>query len=271
MSVVVKSTRAGKTTLKRSVQMTARPHVDPCQTPRCIVSGVETRVKFYRSSSDFNLMCSSGVKYKTVISDATFSVRRITPFPSVAISHASLMTDPKNAAVSKCPLRRNIIKTFTVSMGNMDFNRDNLFLGQVPDALTVAIVNSKSFHGDPTGNPFRYINTDLSFLGVYVNGQPAPAKPLMLDFGNGKFSEAFYNLFQYTGRDGNGISMDDFKSGYSIFQFDLTADNSAYDWVASPSSNSSVTCARLASSRHTSRKRLSTGSSTPAPSWANTR
>ena len=34
--------------------------------------------------------------------------------------------------------------------------------------------------------------------------------------------------------------MDDFKSGYSIFQFDLTADNSAYDWIASPSSNSSV-------------------------------
>jgi hypothetical protein len=34
--------------------------------------------------------------------------------------------------------------------------------------------------------------------------------------------------------------MSDFRTGYTIFQFDLSPDTSAYDWIASPSVNSSV-------------------------------
>ena len=232
-------TRATKTRLKRSVQMTGRLHLDLCQTPKCIVSGVEARLKLFRTSAAFNLIADAvdGVHYKTVITDVTFNVRRVTPFPSVALSHAKLMSEGNDA---KYPVRRNVIKTFTVSKDNMGFNRDNLFLGQVPDALTVAIVKSKSYHGDIKTNPFRYLNAGLTVLGVYVNGQPAPAKPLTLDFSKGKFAEAFNNLFHYTGKDGNNITIADFKSGYSIFHFDLTADTSAYDWIASPSTNSSV-------------------------------
>jgi hypothetical protein len=206
--------------------MTGRLHLDICQMPKCIVSGVEAKLRLLRSSSEFNLMGDEN--FKTVIMDATFNVRRVKPFPLISLSHAKLMND---GHVAKYPIRRNIIKTFSISKDDHQFNVENLFLGQVPDAMTVAILKSTSYHGSIGKNPFNYQNAKLKHLTVSVDGQSMPAKPLTLDFDNGQYSEAFYNLFQYTSKSlrdaGNNITMSDFRTGYSIFQFDLSPDTSA--------------------------------------------
>ena len=58
-------------------------------------------------------------------------------------------------------------------------------------------------------------------------------KPLMLDFENGHYIEAYMNLFTATNKinrdEGNSIQPSDFAGGYALYAYDLTPDLSEGD------------------------------------------
>ena len=70
----------------------------------------------------------------------------------------------------------------------------------------------------------------MSFIGITVNGQEIPFRPLQLSYAdaNPKFIEAYATLFSGTGKMnydvGNDISREDFPNVYAIYAFDLTLD-----------------------------------------------
>ena len=103
--------------------------------------------------------------------------------------------------------------------------------GQLPKRVVIAMVDNDAYNGLYEKNPFNFKHHELSSLGVYVNGEPMPAKPLETKFtqdGGQQYIKAYLSLFNGSnslGHDlGNYISRADFPNGYSIFAFDLTPD-----------------------------------------------
>jgi hypothetical protein len=69
----------------------------------------------------------------------------------------------------------------------------------------------------------------VSSIGITVNVEEIPFKPLKLSFGaNPRYIEAFSTLFSGTGKmyynTGNDISREEFPKGYAVYAFDLTPD-----------------------------------------------
>jgi hypothetical protein len=120
------------------------------------------------------------------------------------------------------------LKSITISKDVQSKSIDNLFLGQMPKRVVVALVKSAAYNGDFALNPFKYEHFDLNFLSLYLDGGQIPSTPLTPNFQKGHYLRCYETLFSGTGihhRDeGNWLDREDYAKGYSLFVFDLTPD-----------------------------------------------
>ena len=92
------------------------------------------------------------------------------------------------------------------------------------------MVDSAAFNDDYEKNPYNFKTFTTSFIGITVNGEEVPFKPLQLSYADAtiRYIEAYLNMFSGTGKlfydTGNNISRDDFKDGYALYAADLTPD-----------------------------------------------
>jgi hypothetical protein len=127
------------------------------------------------------------------------------------------------------PIRRVECKSFIVPAGNPSLRKDNLFNGLVPKTFVFGMVESDAFNGAIKKNPYNFQHFSVSSIGITVNGEEMPFKPLQLSYGAAsKYIEAFTTLFRTRVR-GNvsqhrGISREEFPKGYAVYAFDLTPD-----------------------------------------------
>ena len=98
-------------------------------------------------------------------------------------------------------------------------------------------MDTEAFNGIYGSNPFNFKHHNLTQVGVYVDGEQTPRKPLLLKFdeaggqniiagttqpffsGNGKLSQDA----------GNQLNRSDYASGYAAFYFDLSPDHCSVD------------------------------------------
>lgn len=218
----------------KSIEMVGRIHEDIFNLDRNMINGVELRLKLTRSKNEFCLLSpTTAANFKLVLEDAILYIRKEKISPSVLIAHAESLRKSN----AKYPLRRVDMKVISISRGALNFSQDNCFNGNIPKRVIMAMVDNDAFSGNYKKNPFTFKNNDLTFLGVYVDGESLPGKALQPKFTPDSalsFIMSYQSLFSGTGLmfhdRGNGISRDEFNQGYAIFCFDLTPDlsNSAH-------------------------------------------
>ena len=93
------------------------------------------------------------------------------------------------------------------------------------------LVDTEAFNGTYASNPYNFKHHNLTQVGVYVDGEQIPRKPLFLKFseaGGQNFIAGLQSLFSGTGElsqdAGNQINRSDYGSGYTAFCFDLSPD-----------------------------------------------
>ena len=98
--------------------------------------------------------------------------------------------------------------------------------------FNIPLRNIKSVISPCASNPFNFKHHNLTQVGVYVDGEQIPRKPLFLKFdeaGSQNFITGFQSLFSGTGKlsqdTGNQINRSDYGQGYTLFTFDLTPDH----------------------------------------------
>ena len=228
--------RAAHAAAGREVDMIGRLHCDIFHQERYLLNGVDVKIRLIPSKSTFNLMAAAD-NFKSIITHASMFVRKVRLNPAVTLSHAKALEQ----GTVRYPLKRVVVKTFSIPTGNVGAVQDNLFLSQTPKRLVIGLVDSAAFNGESTRNPFNFQTLGLSFLSLYLDGKQVPSKPLQPNFATGQYVRSFFNLMVASGlanQDaGSNISREDFAGGFALYSMDLTPslidDNQLFELVKS--------------------------------------
>ena len=118
-----------------------------------------------------------------------------------------------------------VMKTHSIAQGISSLNWENAHVGQLPNRVFMAMVDSDACTGSIAKNPFNFKHFNTSQMGIYLNGE-MPGLPLELNFTDNQYIDGYRSLFTTAGRidmeNGLDIMRVDYKSGYCIFGFDTS-------------------------------------------------
>ena len=220
--------RHAHTRESKSVAMEGRIHSDLFAQDRYILGAVPIKIKLVRSRNPFCLVSSAeNPNFKVIIEECMLRVRRVNVSPSIVMTHSQSL----QKTTAKYPINRIDCKVVSVPRGNMSGNQPNIFQGALPNRIVIGMVDADAFNGTYTKNPFNFKNYDITTMGLTVNGENLPGKPLQLKFDGARGSNyvsAFQTLYAGTHKifenQGNGITREEYANGYTLFVFDLTPD-----------------------------------------------
>ena len=213
--------------LSQSFDMEGPIYADVFQMERYLLNGVELRLKLHQTSNSFRLMTSATKEnYKVVLEDVIFKACMVTVSPEVITGHAAaLMKSP-----ALYPYIRTELKAFAVPKGSYQASIDDLFLGNIPNRVVIAIVSGASYSGSCQLNPFNLQHFLTNFINVSIDGVSVPSKPLQPKFSTEKgqnYITAYQSLFAGLRKEdldeGIYTTRNDFCRGYCMYVFDLGA------------------------------------------------
>ena len=205
------------------VELEGPVYVDICQQDRLLINGVQVDFKFIPSSDSFALMFPNGKEnYTYEIGEAILKICQVKTNPGVMISHAE--------QIKKSPALYNYMKsdvrTFNIQPGSFAWGMDDIFQGQIPSRVVVALVSGQAYSGTCHKNPYNFKHFNCNFMGLYADGQSVPGDPIQCDYKNQHYVSAYLSMFSGIGKlhmnEGNYISREDYANGYAIYVFNIT-------------------------------------------------
>lgn len=118
---------------------------------------------------------------------------------------------------------RSEIKAFSVPGGNFQFVTEDIFNDSIPKKLIIGMVSGRSYAGDNQTNPFNFQHFNASDMAFQVNGMSTNL-PLQMNFDTDHFYKAYASIFESLPpslQEIPDIALDEFKSGYTLFVYDL--------------------------------------------------
>ena len=208
----------------RVVDMMGRLHVDMFLQDKFLINGVDVNLRLVRSKPEFALIAAGNNEYKITILNASLFVKKATLNPAVQMAHIKAL----ERTPVKYPLRPVECKVYSIPTGALSHTHENLFLSALPKRLLLCCIDNDAYNGTYATNPFHAKNNAISFVSVYVDGRQIPAKPFQPNFEENLFARSYASLFTSTGKiwqdEGNGLTRDEYRDGYTFFGFDLTPD-----------------------------------------------
>lgn len=211
------------------VEMLGRLRIDMFEQERYLPSAINMKLRFHRQKDRFCLMTAAGENFKIQIEEAYLLVRKVRPSPGVLLGHA----DALMKTTAKFPITRKECKTIAVAAGMRSVKRDNIFLGQLPKRVVVAMVDSAAMAGDFQKNPYNFKHYNFNHLQLYSDGNPVRSRPLKPDMAQNCYIHCYETLYRglnkMDGERSSIIKRVDWNKGYALTAFDLTPDMDAGD------------------------------------------
>ena len=161
------------------IEMAGPLFCDVFKSERLLLSFVDLEVILNRNVNAFCMMSDiDDAAHKVKLTEAYLKVRKVKVSPSVSIAHEL----PLKKGPAIYPVRRVECKTFIIPAGNPSLRKDNLYNGLVPKTFVFGMVDSAAFNGDYEQNPYNFKTFTTSFIGITVNGEEVPFKPLQVSF-----------------------------------------------------------------------------------------
>jgi len=156
------------------IQLEGPLYLDICQQERPILNGVEINLKFWPNKPSFflsSIRLEKGYYFK--ITDATLNVCMVEVSPAILVGHAAALKE----SPALYPFHQSDFKAFSIPKGQYEHSIDNIFQGDIPSDLTVALVSSQAYIGSYNKNPFNFDNYDCAYCGFFINGISTPSQP----------------------------------------------------------------------------------------------
>ena len=187
----------------------------------------ELRIKFHRADPNFSLIAATETNYMVDINKAVLRMKQY-EIPDHILNAHNVMIE-KNINM-KFPVKHIETKYFTKASGRSDLSEQNVCTGILPNKVIIGLVDSATFNGSITTNPFNFEHFSLSSIKLRVNGEPIPYEEISCDYTNNLYSDAYFSLFQTTRSEWDsplnlGIGYQQYKAGYCLYGFDLGTTN----------------------------------------------
>ena len=170
------------------VEISTLLHMDFCMQSTYLLPGVDVGITLTRADDMFSLIGQKS--YKLKIHDAYLKVCHV----ELSQICTAMICKTLNTKPFVYSYQDTNMVTETISGGSFQKTIDRPFT-VVPSKLFVMMVDSKSYKGDPTTNPFCFKDFDLASAAFYVDGVSVPSEPLEVDVKNKKYLEAYDALF----------------------------------------------------------------------------
>lgn len=221
---------------KKVVELYGKVHADLFNQSKLLLNNVDLKVVLTLEKPSFYFMTDTeGKDAEIKLHAATLFMKHVTVNPDILKAHNVALTRQP----ATYPYKRVEVKAFTLYGGNQSLALDNIVIGQLPNLVIFAMVNSKGYNGALDRNPYNFHHFNIQRLCLNVNSVQIPAQALEFKFSNeqGNISTRGYqSLFSALGIHyhdrGHQISKELYDKGAFMTAFDLTPDqcyNSHYD------------------------------------------
>ena len=120
---------------------------------------------------------------------------------------------------AKFPTTRKETKVIALAREVNKFVKDNIFLGQLPKRVVIAMVDTNAYSGAFNLNPYNFEHMDVNFMQLYTDGEPIRAKPLQPNIEDGDYLLCYETLHRgfdkVDGNRSNTIKREDWDKGNS--------------------------------------------------------
>lgn len=191
-----------------------------------LIPGVDLMVRLERAKDSFAIFnTNDNLKPKVVIEDVVLYLLTVKVNPAIFERHARYLAEGN-------PVIYNVNKAAIVSIPirstDKEIEKEDLFYGKVPNYIVMAMVSNTAFHGDYAHNPFNFKHYNLKSLMLTRDGERIPYEVFQPNFKTGNVLREYMSLFQSNNLLGKNailpITYDEFKTGYTNFQWNLTDD-----------------------------------------------
>ncbi len=198
-------------------------HVDFFQMERFLLPNTNVTIKLIRNSDDYSLISATSIG-KINIKSLRLSVHKV----KIAEDYTQAILSNLTKEPAIYPITQSKIKTFLIQSGTTTTSIQNILSGTLPQSLIICFLDSKSFNGDVSSNPFNFSHFGLNSLNLKINGKPFHPRPLQPNYDDDDFKRE-YRLFMdnagiHHGNMTNNISEADFASHMNFYPFDFTPD-----------------------------------------------
>ena len=203
----------------RSFELEGPLMADICQQERAILNGVPIEIRLWPARDEYCLMYDNPSdqtsKFTLKLEDAYLRVCKITPIPAILLAHS----DALKLSPAIYPFIRSEIKAFQLNQGRHDIQLEDIFQGYVPTEVIIGMVDASAFNGAYALNPYKFQHFNLNTLGLYLNDESVPSRPLRLDFQTPNCVTGYQTLYDAGYEKANNIQLDDYPNGYTLFKF----------------------------------------------------
>ena len=202
-------------------------YLDFTRQSRYLISQTDMRFKFIPNKPEFALigLNNASKDFKISFEKVVLHVKRMLLNPSVINGHASGLSS-QNAIY---PIQHTEIITFTIPKGQRSHVKDRLYPLQAPKLLMIGMLENDAYNGVINKNPFNFQHFKLNKIALYRDGECVPGRPFTPDFEKKQYCRSYVNtmttLKYFNTDDTNGMTLEEFANGYTIYAYDLTPDN----------------------------------------------
>lgn len=193
---------------KKGIWLSGRPACDMFRQDKYIPSNTMIRLSLFpHIIPSFWYMCNKEEQYQMKIEEVFLEVRTVKIIPSVQKLHETVITKhPAEYAIS-----RKIAIPFTANKGDQSVRIQDPTRGRFPKKLYVGFVDTHTYEGLRTKNPFNFENVAISSMQLFFNGEVF--RPAF----NSTETEVNYNALFTHGQ--VNITPTEFKKGFALYAF----------------------------------------------------
>jgi hypothetical protein len=198
-------------------------HADVLQCPKVIPPNTPIKIMLTRMPDAFSILCEEATNLRIKLTHMSLFIRKIEPTSYIK----ELYTPNLSKKPAILPFSRSIIKRISLPLNALN-SHVNLFIGELPRMILLAMVDSSRLDGRKNQNPFYFKHNTLKYLNLRINGISEPGRPYEPHFTNGTYSRELRALYDntgiLTGNSGFNISKEEFNDGLTFFAWDTSPD-----------------------------------------------
>ena len=205
-------------------EMMGRLHIDLAFQEKFLIGGSEVKIKLNPNDPKVYFQAGEGLRPELELSEVVLKVHKAKVTPTLVSAHLPALADnPARYAITRTEVRYQ-----GIPQGQLDAMLENVIRGQVPRRIIVALVDTTTFNGNYSLDPFYFKHFDVNYIAAYLDGVQYPSTPFTPDFTNSLYTREYMELFcalnQNRSDTYTDLDMDTYANGKTMFAFDFSPD-----------------------------------------------